>query len=1321
MATLILTAAGAALGNYLLPAGLTVLGQTLSGQAIGGAVGSFIGGEVDRLLWPSAPARHIEGPRLQELQLQTSAEGAPIQRVFGRARLAGQVIWAANFKEVAKTSQPSSGGKGGGASTGGASVTEHFYYASFAVGLCEGVIGGIGLVWADGKPIDLSRYTYRIYQGTEDQLPDALIEAIEGEAQAPAYRGLAYIVFEDLPLEEFGNRVPQLNFEVFRHPAVTGEGMASRIEGVALIPGSGEFAYATDRVARKTGPGETEAENVQNGAGLPNLVQSLDQLAAQLPACRSVMLIVAWFGDDLRCGVCSLRPKVERHDKTTSPQSWRVDGIARQAALIVSSDEDGPLLGGTPSDDSIIQAIGELKARGYSVVFCPFILMDIPEGNARPSPYAEGSFQPAFPWRGRITIDPAPGVAGTPDATAQATAQVEAFFGTAARTAFAVGSGTVQYAGAEEWSYRRFVLHYAHLCAVAGGVDAFLLGSELKALTTVRGAANDFPAVEALQSLAGDVRAILGGAVKLGYAADWTEYGSYVPQDGSGDVYFPLDTLWADANIDFLGIDFYAPLSDWRDGWSHRDAALAASPADTAYLKANIEAGEAYDWYYADEAARISEARTPITDGDYGEPWIYRQKDLRNWWSKAHHPRLGGVRAAVPTPFVPQAKPIWFMETGCPAIDKGSNEPSVFYDPKSSESRLPYFSNGRRDDLIQRRFLEALLGYWSEEGRNPVSNLYGGPMIDTHRIHVWCWDARPFPDFPLRDEVWRDAAQWQLGHWLTGRAGRVAVGDIIAELCAAIRLDAFDVSALSAHVDGYVLDRIMAPRDAIEPLMLAFRFDAVETQGMLKFRPRGTASLALLKPDGFIEAQENGETYTITRAQEADLPLIAKLTFIESLSDFRKAAVEARRQAGAATRVAEASLAVAMESSLAQGLADIWLQEAWAARETVAFALPPSALALDPGDVLTLSLPTRTIEVRIDAITDAGARSIKATATDESLYEITLGPPRGLPAALAPFYGEVLLEFLDLPFFESAEAAHEPFIAAFAKPWPGTVALYRGVTGSSLTLMGRLGASAVMGETLTPLSAGPTQGWDEANRVEVRLYGGTLQSREPIDVLSGLNAAALRNDAGTWEIIQFRDATLVGERTWRLSGLLRGCAGSEPEMQPELGAGARFVLLNEAVLPLRIALDDLHRAFLWRYGPGPLAVSDPAFTSRELALSGLGLRPLSPVHVRAARDRATGDIRITWIRRTRIGGDNWEVSEVPLGETLERYEIDILDGSAVKRTVSADSPTILYTADQQLEDFGTTGFTTLSLNIAQLSELHGRGTAARRSVTLSTS
>ena len=190
---------------------------------------------------------------------------------------------------------------------------------------------------------------------------------------------------------------------------------------------------------------------------------------------------------------------------------------------------------------------------------------------------------------------------------------------------------------------------------------------------------------------------------------------------------------------------------------------------------------------------------------------MFRPKDFRSWWSNAHHRGRAACARRGATAYVPQAKPIWFTEFGCPAVDKGPNQPNVFYDPKSSECALPYFSPGAKDDPVQRAYLEAMLAYWRDHA--PVSTVYGGPMLSTADMFAWAWDARPFPDFPGRTAVWHDTPNYELGHWLTGRAGEVPLKWIIAELCAAVGVTAYDTAALlsaSTLVLGYATDAMPA-------------------------------------------------------------------------------------------------------------------------------------------------------------------------------------------------------------------------------------------------------------------------------------------------------------------------------------------------------------------------------------------------------------------------------------------------------------------------------------------------------------------------------
>lgn len=181
---------------------------TLIGGPIGGSIGALLGRSLDTRLFGGG---RREGPRLAELRLSTSSYGAPIPRHYGRTRVPGQIIWATDLVER-KDSQ--GGGKGSPA------VTTYSYSASFAVALSSRPLRSVGRIWADGKLLrgeagDLKvGGTLRFHAGHGDQSPDPLIAAAEGVANCPAYRGLAYVVFEDLQLADFGNRIPSLSFEV---------------------------------------------------------------------------------------------------------------------------------------------------------------------------------------------------------------------------------------------------------------------------------------------------------------------------------------------------------------------------------------------------------------------------------------------------------------------------------------------------------------------------------------------------------------------------------------------------------------------------------------------------------------------------------------------------------------------------------------------------------------------------------------------------------------------------------------------------------------------------------------------------------------------------------------------------------------------------------------------------------------------------------------------------------------------------------------------------------------------------------------------------
>jgi hypothetical protein len=171
----------------------------------------------------------INGPRLEDLTVQTSTYGAAIPRVYGNVKINGNILWLENNALKETVTKKKSGGKGGGGST---TTKNYTYSATFAVGICKGPIAGVKRIWVgpnliydagstDPATIEASNAAadgFSIYLGTDTQGPDARMQSTLGVENTPAWRGLAYIVFNDFQLEKYGNSLvgAQVKVEVMQ-------------------------------------------------------------------------------------------------------------------------------------------------------------------------------------------------------------------------------------------------------------------------------------------------------------------------------------------------------------------------------------------------------------------------------------------------------------------------------------------------------------------------------------------------------------------------------------------------------------------------------------------------------------------------------------------------------------------------------------------------------------------------------------------------------------------------------------------------------------------------------------------------------------------------------------------------------------------------------------------------------------------------------------------------------------------------------------------------------------------------------------------------
>lgn len=801
---------------------------------------------------------------------------------------------------------------------------------------------------------------------------------------------------------------------------------------------------------------------------------------------------------------------------------------------------------------------------------------------------------------------------------------------------------------------------------MAGKIDAFIIGSELKGLTSVTSSPGVYPAVDKLVDLAASVKSTLGYGVKVTYAADWSEY----HHDTLG--WYNLDTLWASDDIDVIGIDAYFPLTNSQ-----------SSVYDVDSLKAGWESGEGYDYYFSDPA------RTTQAELTAAFAW----KNL-SWFYNHYHVNPDSSTSD----WVPASKKIWFTEYGFPSVDCCSNQPNVFYDGESSGSAFPYFSKGRIDLRAQRAAIMATESYWADSD-----------IVE--RKFLWTWDARPYPYWPDLLNVWNDGAAWKTGHWVQGKLGLSNLSAIVGGLCARAGLDKnmLDVTRINIPVEGYIINRQQSIRDAIEALQTAFFFDASESDHILRFIPRGGNVVAELDDDDLLlrEQNERNESFRITRVQEVELPKRVNVMYLSRIANYQPATQYAERQVATSKELSTIDLPLVLSDQTAKNIADITLYNSWLARIAYDFVLPPQFVILEPADIIDVNVSGVVHRMRITSTRQVGGGiAVSAVAEDVSSYDFYQVPGEGPSGQLdnVTIYATELV-LLDIPAFpddEQAQAYLRFAVCGYALGWNGA-ALYRSDdNGANYARLQDSTTPATIGTCTSILADGAVCVFDEVNTLDVILLSNaSLQSVSELAVLNGANAAVVGH-----EIIQFRTAELVGAQHYRLSGLLRGRLGTEWATASHT-SGERFVLLDGALGKISGVANIIGLARNYKAVTYGSSLSSAAM--QELTYAGNALKPYSPVHITGTRD-GSGNLTIDWVRRTRLGGAWRDNVDVSLGEVVEAYEVDILDDDEVVRTISVNAATCTYNAAQQTTDFGGPQ-SSVSVRIYQLSDVIGRGVA----------
>lgn len=510
---------------------------------------------------------------------------------------------------------------------------------------------------------------------------------------------------------------------------------------------------------------------------------------------------------------------------------------------------------------------------------------------------------------------------------------------------------------------------------------------------------------------------------------------------------------------------------------------------------------------------------------------------------------------------------------------------------------------------------------------------------------------------------------------------------------------------------------VSTTRTLLETLASTYHFDAVLSD-KIYFKPRGSASVSTITFDelGVMTDSTNPpDPLPLTLANELEIPAQIALTYSNIDGDYQTDTQYSDRLLTGMESTSAMQVPLGFTASEAKAIADTLLMDGAVSALTTVITLDTSRAALEPLDVIMVTdEDASTFRMRIVKRNDAnGVTTLSCVADNASVLTqagVTEGGTTGQTTVAA--LATTTLVLLDVPLLNDAQDEPGLYYAATgdAANWKGG-AIFDSLDDITYTQRTVLVSQAPIGTCSTTLGswAGGNV-FDETNTVTVDVGLQQLASVTWFDVLASqsINAALVGP-----ELIQYRNATLVSEGVYTLSGLLRGRKGTASTGH---AASEQFVALGTSGMGwLKLQAGDLARLRYYKGVSASQALS--AVTAQSITPLGNNLKPLAPVDARANRDAA--DTVITWVRQTRLSTRIVGAlpMSIPLGEASESYEVEVWDSgyTTLKRTLTASSATVTYTSAQQVTDFGSDQ-ATLYVKIYQMSATVGRGSALTASI-----
>ncbi len=550
-------------------------------------------------------------------------------------------------------------------------------------------------------------------------------------------------------------------------------------------------------------------------------------------------------------------------------------------------------------------------------------------------------------------------------------------------------------------------------------------------------------------------------------------------------------------------------------------------------------------------------------------------------------------------------------------------------------------------------------------------------------------------------------------------ASTVYLKDVIKDLFvkSGESLDLLNVEGVTKTINGYVVARRNSLRSILEPLQQAYFIDGVESDGKLKYVERGGATVIEI-PMSDVAAHsygaDAGENLEIERRQDVDLPAEITISYQDLDGDYQTGTQYSRRQNTSAVNAISIELPMSFTGSEAKQITDVLLQDSWQSRNTVTFSLPKKYAYLEPTDVISVWKNNDLYSLRITDIEQQNdIYKITAVTEDITKYQQeAVGASIPSRDQTIDYITPTNLEFLDIPLLRDMDDKRGCYVASsgyVGTGWKGAALMESKDAGKTYTQWRTLTRDAKIGYATTIL--GNWLGgyiFDESNSVTVKT-SSLLSSLDELSVLNGGNLCLIGN-----EILQFKNAVLTAENTYKLTGFLRGKKGTEQYINTHTSSD-RFILLDINTIDL---LDFSSADFDIESYYKAVSYGDTLSNSltKKFTYLGVAQECYAPVELSAGRAQ-DGNIQLNWTRRSRITNEWNNKIEVPLGEDAENYEIDIYNGSTVVRTLISTTSTVNYSSAQQVTDFGSDQ-NSVKFAVYQLSTLRGRGFGTTVTVTL---